>query len=116
MIPTTYDPTQLRPRSIPKTTSGKIQRYKCKCGYEEGTLQAAFIWERGSGEDDDACDDGDDDASYVSAASSSMDGASGPEKRQPVDAEEQDLEVAAKTKEYIEKVGRMFFSSIESDQ
>lgn len=29
----------VEPRSIPKTTSGKIQRHKCKIGYKEGSLK-----------------------------------------------------------------------------
>ena len=39
----------VEPRSIPKTTSGKIQRHKCKMGYREGTLKACFIWEASDG-------------------------------------------------------------------
>ncbi|TFJ86619.1 hypothetical protein NSK_002273 [Nannochloropsis salina CCMP1776] len=39
----------VEPRSIPKTTSGKIQRHKCKVGYREGTLKACFIWEASDG-------------------------------------------------------------------
>jgi acyl-CoA synthetase (AMP-forming)/AMP-acid ligase II len=39
----------VEPRSIPKTTSGKIQRYKCKLGYEEGSLEVAYLWEAGKG-------------------------------------------------------------------
>jgi hypothetical protein len=29
----------VEPRSIPKTTSGKIQRHKCKLGFEDGSLK-----------------------------------------------------------------------------
>ena len=35
----------VEPRSIPKTTSGKIQRHKCKLGYRDGSLKTAFLWE-----------------------------------------------------------------------
>lgn len=33
----------VEPRSIPKTTSGKIQRHKCKIGYKEGTLKVSEL-------------------------------------------------------------------------
>ena len=35
----------LEPKTIPKTTSGKIQRHKCKLGYLEKTLVALHTWE-----------------------------------------------------------------------
>eukprot|EP00624_Nannochloropsis_granulata_P005483 evm.model.NODE_390_length_22818_cov_35.022045.3 len=35
----------VEPRSIPKTTSGKIQRHKCKLGYRDGSLKTEFLWE-----------------------------------------------------------------------
>lgn len=35
----------VEPRSIPKTTSGKIQRHKCKLGYKDGSLKVAYKWE-----------------------------------------------------------------------
>ena len=39
----------LEPRSIPKTTSGKIQRHKCKNGYYNRTLKEIFRWEAAAG-------------------------------------------------------------------
>ena len=38
----------VEPRSIPKTTSGKIQRHKCKLGYHDGSLKTCFKWEAAS--------------------------------------------------------------------
>ncbi len=34
----------LRPLSVPKTSSGKIQRHACKLGYLEGTLEVVGEW------------------------------------------------------------------------
>ncbi|RME50902.1 MAG: SDR family NAD(P)-dependent oxidoreductase [Deltaproteobacteria bacterium] len=36
----------LPPRSIPKTSSGKIQRHACKGGYLDGTLETIATWRR----------------------------------------------------------------------
>jgi acyl transferase domain-containing protein/acyl-CoA synthetase (AMP-forming)/AMP-acid ligase II/acyl carrier protein len=36
----------LKPGSIPKTSSGKIQRHACKAGYIAGTLDVIATWER----------------------------------------------------------------------
>jgi acyl transferase domain-containing protein/acyl-CoA synthetase (AMP-forming)/AMP-acid ligase II/acyl carrier protein len=36
----------LKPGSIPKTSSGKIQRHVCKSGYLAGTLDAIATWQR----------------------------------------------------------------------
>lgn len=41
----------VEPRSIPKTTSGKIQRHKCKNGYKDGTLREVYRWEAASSAD-----------------------------------------------------------------
>lgn len=35
----------VKPHAIPKTTSGKIQRYKCKEQFEAGTLPVLYKWE-----------------------------------------------------------------------
>jgi len=40
----------VQPRSIPKTTSGKIQRHKCKNGYHDRTLKEVFRWEAAAAE------------------------------------------------------------------
>jgi 8-amino-7-oxononanoate synthase/acyl carrier protein len=40
----------LKPGSIPKTSSGKIQRHACQAGYLAGTLAAVASWSSESGE------------------------------------------------------------------
>ncbi|MEO1765557.1 MAG: acyl-CoA dehydrogenase family protein, partial [Cyanobacteria bacterium J06629_18] len=35
----------LKPGSIPKTTSGKVQRYACRAGFENGSLNAIGKWQ-----------------------------------------------------------------------
>ncbi len=34
----------LKPHSLPKTSSGKVQRHACKTGFEQGTLNTITIW------------------------------------------------------------------------
>lgn len=41
----------IRAGSIPKTSSGKIQRHACRDGYLDGSLQVVGSWELGEGED-----------------------------------------------------------------
>ena len=36
----------LKPLTVPKTSSGKIQRHACKAGYLEGTLEMVGEWKR----------------------------------------------------------------------
>jgi acyl-CoA synthetase (AMP-forming)/AMP-acid ligase II/3-oxoacyl-(acyl-carrier-protein) synthase/acyl carrier protein len=40
----------LKTGSIPKTSSGKIQRHACKAGFLEGSLQVVGEWKSGTGE------------------------------------------------------------------
>jgi acyl-CoA synthetase (AMP-forming)/AMP-acid ligase II len=40
----------LAPRTLPKTSSGKLQRRKCRRSFENNQLAAVRIWTRGSGD------------------------------------------------------------------
>ncbi|MEM7716074.1 MAG: AMP-binding protein [Cyanobacteria bacterium P01_A01_bin.68] len=40
-----YAVVLLKPGSIPKTTSGKVQRYACRAGFENGSLNAISDWQ-----------------------------------------------------------------------
>ena len=37
----------LRPRTVPKTTSGKIARQRCRRAFEQGTLEILHAWDEG---------------------------------------------------------------------
>src|SRR4029077_2399222 len=41
----------IRAGSVPKTSSGKIQRHACKQGYIDGTLDVVGTWRAGDGDE-----------------------------------------------------------------
>lgn len=43
-----YAVSLIKPRTIPKTSSGKIQRHACRAGFLEGNSDAFHVWSSGS--------------------------------------------------------------------